>query len=330
MKPYDVVTLGETMLRLTPPGYQRIEQTKQFDVEVGGTESNTAVGLARLGLKVAWLSRLPDTPPGRIVAQTIASYGVDTSHIVWTDDDRVGIYFWEHSHPPRPNLVIYDRQQSAISRMTPEELPSELFQAGNGRHLHLTGITLAISHSAAATAKRAAELARAAGWTISFDLNFRSKLWSAAAAQTGCEWFMQTADLLITPLRDAQLIYQIAPDTTATNALQTLAERYPGKTIVMTLGAEGAIGLDKTGQIHHQPAIPTTVVDRLGSGDAFAAGLLYGCYFADKVDNQLAHALRWGTAMAAIKRTIPGDLALVDKTAVQQLVTATHNQTDVR
>jgi 2-dehydro-3-deoxygluconokinase len=98
----------------------------------------------------------------------------------------------------------------------------------------------------------------------------------------------------------------------------------------MTLGAEGAIGLDKTGQIHHQPAIPTTVVDRLGSGDAFAAGLLYGYYFADQVDNQLAYALRWGTAMAAMKRTIPGDLALVDKTAVQQLVTATHNQTDVR
>ena len=127
MTSYDVVTFGETMLRLTPPHEQRIEQTKQFNIEVGGSESNTAVGLARLGLNVAWFSRLPNTPLGQMVAQQIRRYGVDTSHVVWADEDRLGLYFWEDAQPPRANQVIYDRQHSAVSRMESTELPDSLF-----------------------------------------------------------------------------------------------------------------------------------------------------------------------------------------------------------
>ncbi len=106
---YDVITLGETMLRFTPPQLKRLEQTTGFDIEVGGTESNTAVGLARLGLNVAWLSRLTDNPLGRIIEQAIAKNGVDTSHIIWTDQDRVGLYFLEEGRIPRGSRVIYDR-----------------------------------------------------------------------------------------------------------------------------------------------------------------------------------------------------------------------------
>lgn len=329
MNNYDVVLLGETMLRLTPPNGQRIAQTKQFDIEIGGTESNTAVGLARLGLQVAWLSRLPNSPLGEFVAQNIRRYGVDTQHVVWADESRLGLYFWEDAAAPRPNLVIYDRKHSAISQMVPQELPRDLFANGRSQHLHLTGITPALSNNAAATAQHAAELAAAAGWRVSFDLNFRSKLWSAEEARAGCEPFMQLAELLITPIRDAQTIYALDEALSPEDVLNYLGEQYPHKMIVITLGADGALGLDENGRIQHQPIIPTNGTDRLGSGDAFAAGLLYGLYF-DSASSSLANGLRWGTAMAAMKRTITGDVPLVDKTAVAQLVSADQSPKDVR
>ncbi len=115
----DVVTLGETMLRFTPPARNRLEQADHLQVHVGGSESNTAVGLARLGLKTAWLSRLPTTALGRMVCGELSKYGVDTSHVIWSDTDRLGLYFLEEAGPPRGSQVIYDRRDSAISRMQP-------------------------------------------------------------------------------------------------------------------------------------------------------------------------------------------------------------------
>src|SRR5512144_599786 len=108
MSTYDVVTLGETMLRFTPPDFKRLEQTSSFNAEVGGSESNLAIGLARLGLKVLWLSRLTDNPLGRLIEGTIARQGVDTSRVIWTEADRVGLYFLEEGKAPRQSKVIYD------------------------------------------------------------------------------------------------------------------------------------------------------------------------------------------------------------------------------
>src|SRR5690349_11697201 len=156
---YDVVTLGETMLRLTPPGMRRIEQAISLDIEIGGSESNTAVGLARLGLRVAWLSRLTDNPLGRLLAQTLAGHGVDTGWISWTDQDRIGLYFLEEGKAPRGSNVTYDRANSAMSRMQPADLPTDLFKSGQSKLLHLTGITPALGSQATATARQALELA---------------------------------------------------------------------------------------------------------------------------------------------------------------------------
>ena len=130
MSRYQVLTFGESMMRLTPPGFLRIEQTRSFDIWVGGTESNTAVGLARLGMKAAWLSRLPATPMGRYISNRIAQHGVDVSHVVWADaDERLGIYFHEKAQPPRASEIIYDRIDSAMSRISPNDLPAGLFDA---------------------------------------------------------------------------------------------------------------------------------------------------------------------------------------------------------
>ncbi len=320
---YDVVTLGETMIRLTPPDFKRIEQAISFDIEIGGTESNTAVGLTRLGLNVAWLSRLPESALGHLVADTLMRYGVDTSHVVWSETDRLGLYFLEEGKAPRGSSVIYDRADSAISLMTPDELPSDLFVEKGARLLHLTGITPAIGEAAAATARRALELAKAAGWLVSFDQNYRAKLWSPGEARDGCEPFAQAADLLFFPLRDAQLIYELG-DLAAEQLIARLAKRYPQATIVLTMGGEGAMAREPDGEVLHQPAYPSEVVDRLGGGDAFSAGFLYGYLLGedDLTENgaQLGRALKWGVAAAAVKRTIRGDIPLFRRAEVASVM----------
>jgi 2-dehydro-3-deoxygluconokinase len=302
---YDVITLGETMYRLTPPDFQRVAQATQFNIEIGGSESNTAVGLAQLGMKVAWLSRLTDNALGRRITQTLQGYAVDTSHVVWTDADRVGLYFMEEGQPPRPTQVTYDRAGSAISRMTVADLPQSLFTAGQARLLHLTGITAALSNSAHQVVYQAMLWAKAAGWKISFDINYRAKLWSPEAAAQGCEALAQLADVILLPLRDAQTLYHAPADPTL--ALAHLRERWPNAQLILTLGAEGAMALDHDGRRSEQAAYPATPVGRIGGGDAFTAGFLYGLL----THNDLQTALQWGVAAAAIKYTLPGDLPLI-------------------
>ena len=318
--PYDVVTLGETMLRLTPLGMRRLEQATSLEIEVGGTESNLAIGLARLGLRVLWLSRLTNNPLGRLIARTIASHGVDTSRVVWTEHDRVGIYFFEVGQTPRGSRVLYDRRQSAISQMRPEELPAELFQPHQARLLHLTGITIGLGPKIAATAREALRQARNAGWLISFDVNYRRLLWEPAAALIGCEPFLQSADILFVPRGDACLLYGFAPTMPAERMLEALVERYPRATVVMTLGRDGAIGHAPSGQTVHQPAFTAEEVSRLGGGDAFAAGFLYRYLTAPPDGAWLVQALCWGAALAALKYSIPGDAPIVDRQEVERLV----------
>ena len=165
---FDVITLGETLYRLTPPGHQRLAQAASLDFFVAGSESNTSVGLARLGLRVAWLSRLPDNALGRAVTATLRGHGVNVDSVIWTNQDRMALYFMEEGAPPRDSRVIYDRAHSAMSRIQPTDLPSDLFQPNTARLFHTTGITLALSDSARQTAQHAWEVARAAGWQLSF------------------------------------------------------------------------------------------------------------------------------------------------------------------
>lgn len=314
----DVVILGEALLRLTPPGRQRFEQAQQFDIFVAGSEANTAIGLARFGHSVAWLSRLPDHALGRRVASALAACDVDVSHVVWAEsDERLAIYYMEEGAAPRASQVIYDRRDSSLSRMQPEMLSAGLFQPGQARHLHLTGITVAVSSGAAATALAAATLARQAGWTFSFDVNYRAKLWDTAAARQGCAPFVDLCDLLISPLRDARRLFDVDADSPAEAVLAQLAARYPSKTIVLTLGSEGALGVGRNGVVVRQPGIAVEEISRIGAGDAFAAGLLHG-YLQDADD--LVTTLRWATAAAAVKITIPGDFPLFNQREVAQLV----------
>ena len=314
MTNYDIVTLGETMIRLTPPLLQRLEQTKTFDIEVGGSESNLAVGLARLGINVAWISRLTNNALGRIIANELRGYGVDVSHVIWTENDRVGVYFLEEGKAPRGNQVIYDRADSAMSRIALGDLPQGLFQPNQAKILHVSGITLALSDSASKTVYQAVEWAKAAGWQISFDINYRAKLWAADEAVAGCDALAQMADMLFMPFRDAQYLYQ-APDNIE-QALYHLRERYSHPNIMLTNGGEGASGLAMDGTVYHQRAFTAEAVGRVGGGDAFVAGFLYGYLTHETV----AKGLLWGTAAAAHKYSTPGDIPLFTHDELVQLL----------
>src|SRR5437764_2941938 len=177
----EVVTFGEAMVRLSPPNFRRLEQAHTLDLQIGGAELNTAVGLARLGHSAAWVSRLTDNPLGRLIANRAREAGVGTEHIVWTPEDRVGVYFLEFGAAPRASGVLYDRKGAAIAGIRPGMVNWPTVFAGT-KWFHVTGITPALSTTAAETTREALQAARAAKLQTSIDLNHRIKLWSTAEA----------------------------------------------------------------------------------------------------------------------------------------------------
>ena len=308
-----MLTFGETMLRLTPPGRQRLTQAPAFDVWVAGSESNVAAALCVLGTSVTWVSRLPENAVGRKIADTLRAAGVDVSHIVWTPpDERQGIFYAEPAAEPRAATVIYDRADSAACRLSPADLPDALLAAH--RHLHVTGITPALSASCAETVTDAIGRAKARGMTVSLDVNYRARLWPPETAATALEPLIGRADVLFCARDDAARLFGLTGDGAARAA--GLRQRFGTPTVAVTLGNDGAAGCDGGGCLT-VPAVPVeTTVERFGSGDAFAAGFLAE-YLAGR---PLAQALRLGAAAGALKRTVPGDLLLATRAEVEAVL----------
>jgi 2-dehydro-3-deoxygluconokinase len=312
---YDFITLGETMWRLSAPGHQRLDVTDSLEVNVGGTESNVAIAMARLGKRVAWWSRLPANPLGRHVAQTLRTFGVDVSGVYWQPDARLGTYFIEFGSAPRPTQVVYDRAGSAASQMQPNDFDWSILQ--RAKRLHLTGITPALSASCLKTVRHAIKAGRAAGVQVSFDLNYRAKLWTWDKCRPVMDELAAQCDLVIGATRDAQSLVdddQISGEP----LLRRLHARWQRPTVILTKGSDGAMGFDGS-QIYDVPTFGNVqVVDRIGAGDAFDAGL-----FCALLDGQpLGAAMRYGNAVAALKMTMPGDFALVSRAEVDALLAA--------
>src|SRR5437870_5620689 len=232
--PHEVVTFGEAMVRLSPPNFRRLEQARSLDVFVGGAELNTAVGLVRLGRSTAWVSRLPNNPLGRLIANHAREAGAGTDSIVWTDGDRAGIYFLEFGAAPRASSVLYDRQGSAMAHIRPGMVDwGKAF--AQARWFHVTGITPALSAGAAETTREALEAARAAGLRISVDLNYRAKLWSPSEAGRWMTEFMRYCEVLITTEEDLERVFSIKEKNYEEAAAQT-ARRFPNlETVAITL-----------------------------------------------------------------------------------------------
>jgi len=330
---HDLVTFGEAMIRLSPPNFQRLEQTSSLDLQIGGAEYNVACAGARLGLKTAWVSRLPDNPLGRRIANKAREQGVDVSNIVWTKEGRVGLYFLEQGASPRASSVLYDRSPSAIAEIKPGEVDWKKVLAGV-KLFHTTGITPALSAGAATVTRESLEAARAAGCRVSYDLNFRKKLWSAEQARKVQEPFMALVDLLITNEEDPKALFGIAAaghddayKALSADAyreiLRKLQERFKLKAVAVTMRESPsvlknvwtAMALEGT-TVYEDRKYELEVVDRLGGGDSFSAGLLYG--IATK--NSIEYGLKFGLAFSALKHTTPGDINWATREEVEELM----------
>jgi 2-dehydro-3-deoxygluconokinase len=318
--PYDAITFGEAMVRLSPPAFRRLEQARSLEVQVGGAELNTAVALGRLGRSTAWVSGLTRNPLGRLVANHAREAGVATDHVVWTDEDRVGLYFLEFGAAPRASGVLYDRKGSAAAAIRPGMIPWPAVLAG-ARWFHVTGITPALSPTAADTTREALQACRALGVRTSIDLNYRSKLWSPAEAGRCMTDLMPYCDVLITTEEDAERVFGTTGAGYEDVAAQ-LARRFPLRVVAVTLRENPLVWKNSwTAIAYHEGAVYRTrtyeveIVDRLGAGDCFAAGLIHGL-----LDGDLQKGLDYGIAASALKHSIPGDLAWITAAEVEALI----------
>jgi 2-dehydro-3-deoxygluconokinase len=303
---FDVVTFGETMLRLTTMPGRRLEESSTLDVTIGGAESNVAVAMARLGRDVAWLSALPANALGRRIERELRGHAVDTSHVQWSTepDARAGVYFLDFGAAPRPTRVLYDRAHSVVASLDPAAVDVAIVT--QARLLHLTGITPALSAGCAVICSRLAETAAAAGVPMALDVNYRSMLWSPEEARAGLERLLQSATVVLCGLDDATKLWGLQGEPRA--VAQGLLQRSSADVAVVTLAADGACALTRDGRFVCQPALPVHVVDPVGAGDAFAAGFLHAWLDANE---DVRAALRTGVALAALKMTAWGDVAIV-------------------
>jgi 2-dehydro-3-deoxygluconokinase len=318
--PFDVVAFGEAMVRLNPPHFQRLEQARTLEVEVGGAELNTAVGLARLGRSAAWVSRLTDNPLGRLIANRAREAGVSTEHVLFTPDDRVGVYFLEFGAAPRASGIVYDRKDSAASRLAPGMIDWPRVFAGS-RWFHVTGITAALGASSADATLEAVRAARDAGLTVSLDLNYRAKLWTAESAG---QWFAQAVpmcDVLFSNAEDVGRFFGVrgdGPDDT----LNRLAGHFRLKSAAFSLREDPLVWRNSWsavawhgGRVFRTRTYELEIVDRLGAGDALASGLIHGL-----LDGDGQKAVDYGAALGALKHGIPGDFAWVTRDEVEALL----------
>jgi 2-dehydro-3-deoxygluconokinase len=317
---YDLVTFGETMIRLSPPNFRRLEQTDLLEVNIGGAELNVAVAAQRLGLRCAYVTRLTDNLLGRMIANKAREHGVDVSHIVWTKEDRVGLYFVEFGASPRASSVLYDRANSAMAKIKPGEVAwDEIFK--EARAFHTTGITPALSSSAAEATKEAVRKAKEHGLLVSIDLNYRARLWSQEEARRVMTELVQMADILITTEEDAERVFGVKEDSYEKVA-ERLGKEFRLKAVAVTIRETPSVwrnswtALAWTPEgIIRGPVFDIEIVDRVGAGDAFAGGFLYGFLTKD-----VETGIRYGVAISALKQTNPGDFVWATKEECERLL----------
>jgi 2-dehydro-3-deoxygluconokinase len=293
---YDIVTFGEAMVRLSPPNFQRLEQARKLDLNVGGAELNVAVGVTRFGMKSAWVSKLPKNALGWLIRDRAQEFGVDCSHIVWSDQGRAGIYFVEFGASPRASSVLYDRSHSAISMVQPGEIDWARIFSGS-KHFHVSGITPALSASAAQVTAEALKAAKKAGCTVSYDLNYRKKLWSPADARRIQEPMMEEVDILITTEEDTNVVFGIKEKDYETVA-EKLAQTFKFKIVAITLREDLSVWRNNwtaiayhDGKIFRDRKYEVEIVDRVGleipSQQDFSLGGLNSTMFKKECSTEM-------------------------------------------
>jgi len=331
-----VVTFGEIMLRLSTPGFERFVQAGRFDINFGGGEANVAVSLANYGIPVEYVTRLPKNDIGQAAAMTLRKYGVGTGNIVW-GGERMGIYFLETGAVSRASKVIYDRAHASISTIEPGMVDwDKAFESAGW--FHWTGITPAISESTARVCLEAIRAANKKGITVSTDLNYRKNLWKyGKKASEIMPELVSGCDIILGNEEDAEKVFGIRPegvDVTGghveaaayESVCRQLMKQFPkAKKVIVTL--RGSISANHNTwsgvlfdgkKLLRAPQYDIThIVDRVGGGDSFMGGLIYGM-LTFKDDDQ--KALNFAVAASCLKHTIPGDFNLVTIEEVEKLM----------
>jgi 2-dehydro-3-deoxygluconokinase len=331
-----IVTFGEIMLRLATPDHQRFAQATSLNLSYGGGEANVAVSLANYGLNAEFVSRLPQNDLGDAAIKDLRKHNVSTNNMVW-GGERIGIYFLETGAVARASKVIYDRANSSIAQIQPGMIDwNRVFD--NTSWFHWTGITPAISESAAKVCLEAIQLANKKGITVSTDLNFRKNLWKyGKKASEVMPELVSGCDVILGNEEDAEKVFGIKPEGVDVskghvdaNAYESvgrqLMDKFPrAKKIVITL--RGSVSADHNSwsgvlwdgkKLLQAPTYQIThIVDRVGGGDSFMGGLIYGLISYPDNDQQ---ALDFAVAASCLKHTIHGDYNLVTVAEVEQLM----------
>ncbi|MBQ3738524.1 MAG: sugar kinase [Bacteroidales bacterium] len=327
-----VVTFGEVMLKLSPTSFERLLQARQLNVEYSGAEANVAVSLSIFGIPTSFVSVVPSNDIGNAAVNFIRHYGVDTSKIV-RRGERLGVYFAEKGASQRSSKVVYDRAHSAISCALESDFDWDVIFA-DAKWFHFTGITPALSDSLAAICLAACKAAKSKGMTVSCDLNYRSKLWSKEKAGRIMSQLCEYVDVCIANEADARDFFGIlAPKTDVEKGIidqssyavvaKQMADKFGFHTVCITLRESVSASDNNWSAILHEgkatyfsKKYPIHIVDRIGGGDSFAAGLIYSQL--NKFDSQ--HAIDFAVAASCLKHTIEGDFNLVTVEEVEDLV----------
>lgn len=326
-----IVTFGEIMLRLSPPGYKRFVQTDSFDLVFGGGEANVAVSLTGFGLPAEFITRLPANELGEAAIRSLRARNVAVDNIS-RGGDRIGIYFLEKGASQRPSKVIYDRAGSSVAMSRPEDYNWEEIFRGAG-WFHFTGITPALGDNVADICRVACEEAKKAGLTVSCDLNFRKKLWTSEKAGRVMGELMQYVDVCIANEEDAEKVFGIKADNTEitegklnqegyVQVARELADRFEFQTVAITLRESINASINRWGAMIHtggrayfSKKYQINIVDRVGGGDSFGAGLIYGL----QTKKTGEEALEFAVAASCLKHTIEGDFNEVTVAEVETL-----------
>ena len=327
----NVVTIGELMLRLTPPRHERFVQAESFEAVYGGGEANTAVSLSCLGDQAVFVTKLPAHAVGQAAVDALRRYGVDTRHIV-RGGERIGIYFMERGADRRPSDIIYDRAHSAFAESSEEEYDWPAIFA-HADWLHLTGITPALSPVLSGITLEAAKAAKEMGLTVSCDLNFRKKLWSRDQARDAMTAICGYVDVLIANEEDAKDVFGIeaaGSDIESgklsregyVSVAEQLSNKFGFKAVAITL-RESLSASDNNwsamlymdGTPHFSKKYAVHIVDRVGGGDSFGAGLIYALLSGDSPSD----ALEFAVAASCLKHSVEGDYNMVSAEEVRAL-----------
>lgn len=331
---FDVLGIGEVMLRLSPTGKDRISQSETFEKRAGGSELNVVSGISQLGLRTGIVTRLPDNEIGNFIKNKIRYSGTSDDYITYdtSDEKRLGIYYYESGAYPRVPVVSYDRAASSFTRFDPEELDPAIYDSA--KIFHVSGITLALGEKLRGEVCRMMKTFSEHGTVVSFDVNYRASLWNEETARETILSVLPYINLLFVSEETLRRMFRQSGDLP--DIQMRFAEQYPNlkmiasteRTVISpTRHSFTSLVYDCEEKRHYseEPYREIEVVDRIGSGDAYVAGALYGLLrYCDAME-----AVRFGNAMSAVKNTIPGDMTVCDLDDITRVISA-HSHSGVK